>query len=133
MLPRLAVVAALALAPAAFATGERITLTGQGEQLRDTLCLSMSCVTAGPRDFTVSARPVNGALEVTVTSSSGQHRLTHRAPLNEDGLVSTTDLVRATSLVLSAIERGPVSRPAAPRQVVSLGKKVRRGGWLVRR
>lgn len=129
MSARLAVVAALALAPAAFATGERIALAGNAEPLRESLCLSMRCVATGPRDFTVSARPVGGALEVTVTSSAGQVRLTHRAPRNGEGLVPAVDLVRAASLVLQAIERGP----APPRKPVAPRKSVRRGAVLVRR
>lgn len=103
---------AVLVATSAFATGERISVTGAAAPLKDTLCISMTCGGQG-RDFTVSGRAVKGALELTVTSASGQHRLTHLAPLNENGQLGSTDLVRATSLVVKAIENGSVA-PSAP-------------------
>lgn len=112
MLRFVALVAVLA-APAALATGERIVLSPASNPLADTLCFSMSCVKAGGQ-ATVSARAVKGGMEFTVTMSSGQRRLTHVAPLNADGKVSSTDLVHATTLVLAAIEKGPQQGDAPP-------------------
>lgn len=132
---RLLLLAAVVAAPAAFATGERIVVTGQGEAFKETLCISMTCVTGGARDFTVAVRPARGGVEVSVTSASGQHRLAHVAPLNAEGRLSSTDLVRATSLVVQAIERGPVASPTpvAKKAAVASRKKVRPGSLLANR
>lgn len=116
---------ALLFASAAFATGERITVTGAAAPLKETLCISMTCV-QGPKDFAVSGRPVKGGLELTVTSAAGQHRLSLVAPLNENGQLSSTELVRVTSLVVKAIENGPVaaSKPAAPAKKALASRKL---------
>lgn len=114
---RSALALAALVATSAFATGERLSITGAATPLRETLCISMTCG-AGAKDFTVSGRAVKGGLELTVTSASGQHRLTHLAPLNENGQLSSTDLVRATSLVVKAIENGPVAAPAPKKLAV---------------
>lgn len=111
---RLLLCVTLLAAPAALATGERISLVGASDAFRETLCISMTCVSGGGKDFTVTARPARGGLDVVVTSASGQHRLTHHVPLNADGRISSTDLVRATSLILQAIERGPVAGAPSP-------------------
>ncbi len=129
---RMLLLASLLAAPAAFATGERITLTGASEAFRDTLCISMSCVSAGPKDFTVNVRAVKGAFEVKVTSASGQHRLTHLAPANTEGRLSSTDLVRATSLVVRAIEEGPIPS-AAPAKKAVASRKARPKSYLAAR
>ncbi len=100
--------AALVALPA-FATGETIVLTGAATQLRETLCFSMTCVESGPRDFVVTGRTNKGSVELTVTSRSGQPRLTHSAPLNAQNKLSSTDLVTATALVQRSIEVGPVN------------------------
>ena len=68
---------------AAFATGERITVTGAAAPLKETLCISMNCVASGGREFNVTGRSVKGGVELTVTNASGQTRLTLVAPLNE--------------------------------------------------
>ncbi|MFZ5440838.1 MAG: hypothetical protein ACOZQL_12585 [Myxococcota bacterium] len=117
---RTALAIAVLTASAAFATGERITITGAAAPLQDTLCFSMTCG-QGPKDFTVSGRAVKGGVELTVTSASGQRRLTHVAPLNADGQIGSTDLVRATSLVVKAIENGPIAAtpPAAKKTLAS--------------
>jgi len=123
---RLALVAALMLAPAAFATGERISVTGAAAPLKETLCFSMDCVQNGGKDFTVAGRSVKGGVEFTVTSSSGQVRLTHVAPVNEFDRVSSTDLVHVTSLVVRAIEKGPIANaspsPAPVKKAVASRK-----------
>jgi hypothetical protein len=104
-------------APAAFATGERVLLTpAANNPLQDTICFSMNCVKGGGRDAVVAMRPVKGGVEWTVTMANGQRRLTHVTKLNDNGKVGSTDLVHLTSLVLQAIETGPVKgeAPAAP-------------------
>lgn len=105
---RFLLVVALLAAPAAFATGERVLLTPASNPLSETLCFSMNCVKGGGRDATVAMRSVKGGVEFTVTMANGQRRLTHVTKLNGNGKVSSTDLVRTTSLVLQAIEKGPV-------------------------
>ncbi len=117
---------------AAFATGERISITGAAAPLKETLCFSMNCVTSGAKDFVVSGKPVKGGIEVTVMSLGGQTRLTYVAKLNEWNQISSTDLVHATSLVVQAIERGPVAPPAAAKPV-AVAKKVRPKAFLARR
>lgn len=121
MVRLLALVAVLA-APAALATGERIVLSPASNPLQETLCFSMTCVKASAQ-ATVAAKPVKGGLEITVTMSTGQKRLTHFAPYNADGKVSSTDLVRATSLVLTAIEKGAVQGDGAPAPAKKIAHK----------
>ncbi len=92
----------------ALATGERVLLTPVNSPLSETLCVSMNCVTDGAHDVTIAAKEVKGAMQFTVMSASGQVKLTTSASLTEAGTVSSTDLVRATSLIVKAIE-GPVT------------------------
>src|SRR4051812_8794898 len=101
-------IASLFASTAAFATGERISISAAASPLKETLCISMNCVASGARDFVITAKPVKGGVEFTVTSVTGQPRLTHFAPFNEWNQVSSTDLVHATSLVVQSIERGPI-------------------------
>lgn len=117
---------------AAFATGERISITGAAAPLKETLCISMNCVNGGAREFTVTGKPVKGGIELTVTSLGGQARLTYVARLNEWNQISSTDLVHATSLVVQAIEKGPVA-PPAPVKTAKVAKKVRPKAFLARR
>jgi hypothetical protein len=121
---RLALIVSLFASSAAFATGERISITGAATPLAETLCFSMECVQRGAKDFTVSGRSVKGGVEFTVTSTSGQVRLTYVAALNEFGQVSSTDLVHATSLVVRSIEKGPIPAPAAPAPVAKKAVKL---------
>lgn len=116
--------ATLFVSSAAFATGERISVTGAAAPLKEMLCISMNCVGGGARDFNVTGRAVKGGVEFVVTSVSGQARLTHVAPVNSFNAVSSTDLVHATSLVVQAIERGPIAPPAVKK--VAIAKKSKR-------
>lgn len=99
-------------ATTAFATGERVVVTGAAAALKDTLCISMTCVASGPKEFVVTGRAVKGGVELTVTSATGQTRLTHLAKVNESNQIGSTDLVAATTLVIRSIEKGPVASPA---------------------
>ena len=83
-------------------------LTPVNSPLAETLCVSMSCVTDGAHDVTVAAKEVKGALQFTVTSASGQVKLVTSAALTELGTVSSTELVRASALIVKAIE-GPTA------------------------
>lgn len=123
---RTALLAAVTLASTALATGERISVTGAAAPLKETLCISMNCVQGGGRDFVVSGKSVKGGVELTVITSSGQARLTHFAPLNSFGQISSTDLVHATSLIVQSIEKGPIAPPAAPKAKLSKLQKNRR-------
>jgi hypothetical protein len=118
---------------AAFATGERITVTGAATPLKDTLCFSMTCVSNGAKDFVVAGRAVKGGIELTVTSATGQARLTHVAKLNEMNQISSTDLVHATSLVVQAIEKGPIAPPAPAKVAVAVKKPKAKAAFLARR
>jgi hypothetical protein len=102
----------------AFATGERVLVTAAAEPFRDTICVSMTCVTSGARDAVVSARPVKDGVEVTVKSAQGQVKLVHVTPVSEDGALSTIDVVRASSLVVQAIE-APRPAPAKTAKVAA--------------
>lgn len=124
---RLLGTAALLLSTTALATGERILLEPSENPLRDALCLSMSCEKAGRPDAVVSTRSVRGGLEVTVTAASGQRRLTHLVKAKSDGSLSSTDLVRATSLVVRAIEEGPVEGDRAPPPAKKLAGHKKKG------
>lgn len=98
----------------ALATGERVVVTAAAEPFRETICVSMTCVASGARDAVVSARPVKGGVELTVKSAQGQVKLVHVAPLSDEGELSTIDVVRASSLVVQAIEAPrPASQPVA--------------------
>ena len=110
----------------AFATGERVALVPASNPLRETICVSMNCE-SGNAEATVASRPVRDGLEITVTTASGQRRLTHVVRTQADGKVSSTDLVRATSMVLRAIEEGPVKgdQPAAA-PAVKVAKSVKK-------
>jgi hypothetical protein len=103
---RLVLLGALLVATTALATGERIVLVPATSQLQETLCLSMTCVT-GRGEATVATKQTKNGVEISVTMADGQKRLTHLVPASSEGTMSSTDLVRATSLVLQAIEVGP--------------------------
>lgn len=121
----LAASAILTLAAPAWATGERVLVTAAAEPFRETICVSMSCVSAGGRDAIVSARQVKGGVEVTVKTGSGQVKLVHVAPLAEDGGLSSIDVVRASSLVIKAIESTKPLTPPAPKVAKSHSKSAR--------
>ena len=125
-------IASLFVSSAALATGERISITGAAAPLKETLCISMNCVSGGAKDFTVTGRSVKGGVELTVTTSGGQPRLTHLAPLNGMNQISSTDLVHATSLVVQAIEKGPIA-PPAQKKVAAVKKKSGPKAFLARR
>jgi hypothetical protein len=125
--------ASLFASTAAFATGERISISAVAAPLKDTLCISMNCVNGGARDFVISAKAVKGGLEFTVTSVTGQLRLTHFAPFNEWNQISSTDLVHATSLVVQSIERGPIAAPVAKKVAVAKKTKAKAKAFLARR
>ncbi|MDP3233360.1 MAG: hypothetical protein Q8N26_11335 [Myxococcales bacterium] len=92
------------LAAPAWATGERVLLTREAEPFRDTICVSMTCVTAGPRDAVVMARSLKGGVELTVKSASGQVKLVHLTRFTADGDLSSIEVVRASALAVKAIE-----------------------------
>jgi hypothetical protein len=129
------VLATVFASTAAFATGERISISAAAAPLKETLCISMNCVNGGARDFVVTGKPVKGGIEITVIAVGGQTRLTHFAPLNEWNNISSTDLVRATSLVVQSIERGPIAPPAAAKKaaVAAKVKKAKKALQLARR
>jgi len=113
---RLLPVLAVVVASSALATGERVAFVPADSALGETVCFSMVCDASRP-EATVRTREVKTGLEVTVTMASGQKRLTHLLPRQADGHVSSIDLVHATTLVLHAIEVGPVAGDAPPRPV----------------
>jgi hypothetical protein len=119
-------IASLFVSTSALATGEKISVTGAAAPLKEMLCISMNCVAGGSKDFTVSGRAVKGGVEFTVTSVSGQPRLTHVAPLNASNQVSSTDLVHA-------IERGPIAPPAVKKVATAKKSKARPKAFFARR
>lgn len=118
---RLALLTTLVALPA-FATGERIVVSGAAAPLEQTLCLQMTCVHDGAKDFVVTGTPVAGAIEIQVTTATGQRRLTERVAMTEAGTIGSMDLVRLTAQVFTAIEQGPVATPAPKRAAAA--KKV---------
>lgn len=114
--------AVVALAAPAWATGERVLLSRDAEPFRETICVSMTCVTSGPRDAVVTARALKDGVELTVKSPSGQVKLVHLTPFTADGDLSSIDVVRASSLAVKAIESNkPLNTPAP--KVASAPKK----------
>jgi hypothetical protein len=109
---RLLPLTALLASTTALATGERVQLVPSSNPFKATLCVSLDC-DAGNPEATVSTRPVRDGLEVTVTTASGQRRLTEVVATKPDGTVTSTELVRATADVLKAIEQGPVKADQA--------------------
>lgn len=115
------------LASPAWATGERVLVTGQGgEQLRETLCVSMDCVTVQESrsrglDVTVEAKAAKGSLRIEVSGANGKHYATVKAPLT-DGRLGSTDLVSATSQIIRAIEN-PEARTAPEKPKAKLAAK----------
>jgi hypothetical protein len=108
-----AAVAVVTLAAPAWATGERVIVTAAAEPFRETICVSMTCVSSGAREAVVSARAVKEGVEVTVKSASGQVKLVHVTPRTEDGSLSSIDVVTASTLVVKAIETvKPLTKPA---------------------
>lgn len=127
---RTALLASVLLASSAFATGERIQVNGAAAALKETLCISMSCVSGTGRDFIIDGKAERNGVRVTVTTSTGQARLSHFAPLNGNGQISSTDLVHATALVVQAIEKGPIASatpPAAKPSKAVAARKVLKG------
>lgn len=121
----LAVLAAVTLAAPAWATGERVVVSAAAEPFRETICVSMTCVTSGARDAVVTARTVKEGVEVTVKSASGQVKLVHVTPVTEDGELSSIDVVTASTQVVKAIESArPLTRPA-PKTARALSKATR--------
>jgi hypothetical protein len=104
----LALIAVLAALPA-FATGERIFVTGQGpavDQLKETLCLSMECVASRDGvEAVVTAKAAGDNIELRVTGSDGSVRFTQRIAALDDGRFGSTDLVSSSSKVFKAIEQ----------------------------
>jgi hypothetical protein len=123
---RFSTIAVVLLAGSAFATGERLVLTGSASLLRETLCISMACDAGGARDFVVHGKAVKGGIEFTVVSARGQVCLTHVATVKADGAIGSTDLVHATALVVDSIEKGPVATAAvapAPKKKAARARK----------
>jgi hypothetical protein len=137
------VLMAVTAAPA-WAVGERIIIPSAaqpfGDQLKDTLCVSMDCVqdkSAG-LDATVTGKVLKGKkgdqVELNVISSTGAVKATVKAPLADNGRISSMDLVTATSAIIAAIE-GPEPKakaaaadkpaPTKTAKVAKKGKPVR--------
>ena len=98
------IAAIVAFAAPAWATGERVLLSREAEPFRDSLCVSMTCVSAGPRDAVVTARSLKGGVELTVRSASGQVKLVYLTRFNASGDLSSLEVMRATALAVKAIE-----------------------------
>lgn len=122
---RTSLLLALIVAAPAWATGERVLISPANNPLKDSLCISMECVKGGAvHDASVTARPVPGGLELTVSSGNGEVKLVHKVATNDSGAVSSTDLLHATTVVVKAIEsRRPAAPPAAPRTARLPAKK----------
>jgi hypothetical protein len=98
----------------AWAVGERIALPQGapfGDQLKETLCISMECGSAV--DANITGKVVKGKAEIKVFSPTGALKATVAAPLNAEGRMSSMDLVAATSAIIAAIEAPEPSKAAA--------------------
>lgn len=110
MIRALTFTALLAALPA-WAVGEHITVTGPAkDQLKETLCISMECKGGG--DYVVSSRVVGAQMELKVSGPSGP-RFTTLLPLGEDGQLSNSDAMTATSQLITAIENPNAVKQAA--------------------
>ncbi|MBL8951271.1 MAG: hypothetical protein JNK82_10870 [Myxococcaceae bacterium] len=115
------VLMSLMVAAPAWAVGERVALPKGltfSEQLKETLCISMEC--GSGVDATVTAKVIKGnKAEIKVLSPAGVVKATVTAPLDEEGRLSSMDLVAATSGIIQGIEgtakaaEAPAPAPAA--------------------
>src|SRR5687768_16957681 len=133
MLSRAAWLVMVLFAPAAFATGEKITLVTPAskgleapKQLSESLCVSMDCVPRdglvskqGKPDFkkiaksglvnVVTAKKVKvkkvWKVEIVVYDAKGKKKLTHKAPASPGGRLTVPDLATASAVVMGAIEK----------------------------
>lgn len=114
------------LSTSAFATGERIFVTGStayAEKLKETLCISMDCVGKGQAaQVNVVATQVKDTLEVKVVGFDGRVRHIEKVPLKND-TVSAFDLVSATSGLLAAIENPHARAEPVAKAPKKLAKK----------
>lgn len=117
-------------AGSALATGERVSVT-PGSPLAETVCFSMECTQSRP-EAVVTTKVVKTGLEITVTGLNGERKASFVAPMRADGTLSSTELVRATAMVLKAIE-DPAPAPSAPTQRVAAAKKAPRARLIARR
>jgi hypothetical protein len=139
------VLMAVTAAPA-WAVGERIIIPSAaqpfGDQLKDTLCISMDCVKDKSQglDATVAGKILKGAkkgdqVELTVISSTGAVKATVKAPLADNGRISSMDLVTATSAIIAAIE-GPEPKAKAAAadkpEPTKTAKAAKKGGKQLR-
>ncbi len=99
------------LAVPAWAVGERITVSGPNEaQLKEVLCNSMECVSAAQArasGFSASIESKTGkagVIDIRVLGADGKVRTTQHVPLTDSGRLSETDLVSATTEIMTAIE-----------------------------
>ncbi len=117
----LLVVAGLVSMPA-WAVGERIIVSGAADaQLKETLCISMECVSSksGGYSALVESKTLkSGGVEIRVVGADGKVRTTQRVPMSDQGRLSSTDLVSATSEIVTAIE-DPNHRAKADEQAAA--------------
>lgn len=122
MIRALTVTALVASLPA-WAVGEHIKVTGPAkDQLTETLCVSMEC-SAGA-DYTVSSRVVGNQMELKVSGPSGT-RFTTQLPLTEDGTLSNSNVMTATSQLITAIENPTALKQAAPEKTAAVEAPVK--------
>ncbi len=96
----------------AWAVGEPISITGPArDQLSQTLCISMECGQRGG-DYVVTSKVVAGKMELRVVGPSGL-RLSLMMPLTDDGRLTNSDAMTATSQLVHAIET-----PAAAKEAI---------------
>jgi len=108
----LSIVAVLAglMAMPAYAVGERIIVTGASEaQLKETLCISMECVSQGQAKASgysamIESKATKTGVEIRVLGADGKVRTSQKVPMGDSGRLSSTDLVSATSEIMTAIE-----------------------------
>lgn len=116
------------LAAPAWATGERLLVSGPAaEQLKETLCVSMDCLSLQESrerglDATVEAKAAKDTLLIEVSGANGKHYATVKAPLTE-GRLGSTDLVSATSAIIRAIENPEARTVEKPKAKVAVAKK----------
>ncbi len=119
--------AALVASLPAWAVGEHITVTGPAkDQLKETLCISMECKGGG--DYVIASRVVGAQMELKVSGPSGP-RFSTLLPLSEDGRLSNSDAMTATSQLIQAIENPAALKQAAPEKAPEKIEKAATEGW----
>jgi hypothetical protein len=130
---KLLAISAVMISASAWATGERIAVpqgTAVGEQLQQTLCISMEC---GPGvDGSVTVQKQGRTVKIQLVAPSGAVKTVLTGALNDQDRLSSIELVSVTSQLVRAIESPTTvttetkTKPKAEKTKKSYAKKAKK-------